>query len=208
MVVLMISAATPAALPDRPSRASPSNVPPSAKIERCDLIEFASKNVMIIPIGTRGVIQHQLLGELAVDLKQERKHPIYPKGAQEAELLDGEIRGKIQSDDGVVTVALCPHLVTDLATWIDRCATRILDTLARLDAVKAHVAARRPDWREPGEPLISNTEFVARLRLLDLSHYDDKMTATLNDGGLYGGHFFLVTIEEDGTLNDEVDLAG
>jgi hypothetical protein len=48
---------------------------------------------MNVPIGTRSVIQHRLLGELTVDLKHERKRPIYPKGALEAEQLDGEIRG-------------------------------------------------------------------------------------------------------------------
>ena len=161
-----------------------------------------------VPIGTRSVIQHRLLGELTVDLKQERKRPIYPKGAPEAEQLDCEIRGTIHADEAVVAVALCPHLVTDLPTWVDRCALHIMETLARLDAIKAHVAARRPDWSELGELPVANVEFAARLRLRDLSHYDDTMTVTFNDGGLYGGHFFIVTIGKDGTLDDEVDLAG
>jgi len=163
---------------------------------------------MFVPIGIRSVTQHQLLGVLTVDLKQERKRPIYPDGAPEAELLDGEIRGTIQEDGAMVTVALCPHLVTDLPMWLDRCATRIMDTLARLDAIKDHVAARRPDWSEAGELSISNVEFVARLRLLGLSHYDDTMTATFNDGGLYGGHLLVVIIAKDGTLDDEIHLAG
>ena len=47
-----------------------------------------------IHIGARSVVQHDVLGELAVDLKQEEwKRPIYPEGAPEADLLDGEIRG-------------------------------------------------------------------------------------------------------------------
>lgn len=166
------------------------------------------KRPMEIPIGTRSVVQHDVLGELIVDLNQERKRPIYPPGAPEADLLDGEIGGTIQADGAVVTVALCPHLVTDLPTWVDRCAARFIETVARLEEIKGHVAARRPDWSEPGELPVTSAEFVGRLRLLGLCHYDDKMSATCNDGGLYGGHFFIVTIEEDGKLDDEVHLAG
>jgi hypothetical protein len=47
--------------------------------------------------------------------------------------------------------------------WVDQCATRIMNTIANLDAVKAHVAHHRPDWREPGELTVGNLEFVGRI---------------------------------------------
>jgi len=161
-----------------------------------------------IPVGVRSIVQHDVLGALIVDLKRQRKRPIYPKNAPEADLLDGEIGGRVQVDGAVVTVALCPHSVTQLSGWVDACATRIMDTIANVDAIKAHVAERRPDWREPGGVAVGNVEFAGRLQLLSLSHHDDTMTATFNDGGLYGGHFFVVSIAADGKPDDDVDLAG
>jgi Uncharacterized protein conserved in bacteria (DUF2262) len=163
-----------------------------------------------IPIGTPGMVRHDVLGALSVDLKRARRR--YEKDGPELDVLDGEIGGKIQADGAAVSVALCPHLITDLPDWVDRCAARIMQTVAGLPALKAHVAEdhlplKNERWLERGEPPVSRPEFIERLRLSSVSvHDDDAVEVFFSDGGLFGGHFLIVTIE-DGKPG-EVSLAG
>jgi hypothetical protein len=89
---------------------------PLCHSRHCDWICLALSKCRMateIPVGMPCIVQHDLLGELAVDLKQVRRRPIYPQSAPETDLLDGEIRGTVQADETAVKVALCPQLVTD-----------------------------------------------------------------------------------------------
>jgi hypothetical protein len=163
-----------------------------------------------IPIGTPGVVRHDVLGALTVHLKRARQR--YEKDGPELDVLDGEIGGKIQADGDAVSVALCPRLISDLPDWVDRCATRVTRTVADLPALKAHVAddhlaLKNQRWLERGEPPVSRPDFIDRLRLKSVSVYDDDVVEVFfSDGGLFGGHFLIVTIE-DGRPG-EVALAG
>jgi hypothetical protein len=76
-----------------------------------------------IPVGTPGVIQHDLLGRLAVDVKRVRRRF---DGGPEVDIFDGEIRATIQADGREVRIGLTPELVTDLPNWVDRCAARVM----------------------------------------------------------------------------------
>jgi hypothetical protein len=112
------------------------------------------------------------------------------RSAAEVDVLEGEISGSVQAYGAVVRLILVPRLVArgDLPTWVDQCATRLMDAIANLGAVKAHVAKQRPEWI-PMEP-ISDLEFVNRLRLTDLSVYSDGRVSVgfdFNDGDELAG---------------------
>jgi hypothetical protein len=201
----------------------------SASRRHCYLTGLALKNGHMaaeIPVGVRSIVQHAVLGELAVELKQVRERPyypktpweiIYPKAAKEGpeiDVLEGEISGSIQADGAAVPFVLVPRLVAtaDLPTWVDQCASSLMGTIANLDAIKAHVAKRRPEWI-PMEP-ISDLEFVSHLRLTELSAYSDGSVSVsfrfhyhnnYDDGDQVAG--LTAGIEPDGRLDDEVHIA-
>jgi len=163
-----------------------------------------------IPVGAPGIVQHDVLGALSVDLKRARRR--YERDGPELDVLDGEIGGKIQADGTAVYIALCPHLIGDLPDWVERCAARIMQAVGDLPALKAHVAddhlsLKNERWLERGEPPVSRSEFIGRLRLNSVSvHDDDAVEVFFSDGGLFGGHFLIVTIENG--KPGEVALAG
>ena len=155
-----------------------------------------------IPIGTPGLVHHPVLGDLAVDVKQVRRR--YDGEPEESEVFDGEIKATVQADGAPVDIMLTPELVTDLADWVDRCAARVMQTIADLDAIKAHAAndhlpIKNKDWLQDGEAPLSTPDFIKRLRLNGMNLLDDDgMNLFFNDGGLFAGHSIVVSIEEDG----------
>jgi len=163
-----------------------------------------------IPIGTPGTVRHDVLGDLAVDVKQERQRF---DGGPEVDVFSGTIKGTVQADGATVRINLTPELVTDLPGWVDRCAARVMQAIAGLDAIKAHAADDHlpifnKHWHDDGEPPLGKPDFVSRLRLSGVNFLDDEfMDVFFDDGDLFAGHSVIVAIEEDGTPG-QVQLFG
>ena len=58
----------------------------------------------------------------------------------EVDVFSGAIKATVQADGATVRVNFTPELVTDLPTWVDRCAVRVMQAIAGLEAIKAHAA--------------------------------------------------------------------
>jgi hypothetical protein len=155
-----------------------------------------------IPIGIPGLVRHAVLGDLTVDVKQVRRR--YDGELEESEVFDGEIKATVQADGAAVGITLIPELVRDLAEWVDRCAARIMQAIADIDAIKAHAAddhlpIKNKDWLQDGEAPLSKPDFIKRLSLNGMNLLDDEgMDLFFDDGGLFAGHSIIVSIEEDG----------
>lgn len=156
-----------------------------------------------IPVGTPGIGRHDVLGRLTVDVKQVRRSY---DGCPEVEVFDGQIRATIQADGAAVGIILSPEFLgdadTDLPSWVDRCAARIMRAIADLEALKAHVAddlwpLKNDLWLADGEAPLTKAEFMNRLRLNGVEHTDEWMHIYFNDGGMFLGHAVMVSIEGD-----------
>jgi hypothetical protein len=154
-----------------------------------------------IPVGTPGIGRHDVLGRLTVDVKRVRRSY---DGCPEVEVFDGEIKATIQADGTAVGIILIPEFLTDVDTdlpsWVDRCAARIIRAIADLEAFKAQVAddllpLKNSGWLGDGEAPLTKAEFITRLRLDGVNHYDESMDLFFDDGGMFLGHSLMVTIE-------------
>jgi hypothetical protein len=163
-----------------------------------------------IPIGTPGTVRHDAFGDLSVDVKQQRRSF---DGGPEVDVFSGDIKGTVQADGATVRINLTPELVTDLPSWVDRCAARVTQAIAGLESIKAHaaddhLAILNKHWLDDGEPPLSKADFMGRLRLSAVNFLDDEfMDVFFDDGDLFAGHSVIVAIEEDGTPG-QVQLFG
>jgi hypothetical protein len=140
-------------------------------------------------------------------------------GCPEVEVFDGEIKATVQADGTTVGITLIPEFLTDVDTglpsWVDRCAARITQGIADLEAIKAHVAddpsalndlsflgLKNVFWLDDGEAPLTKAEFMNRLRLYDVNHTDESMDLFFDDGGMFLGHSIMVT------KPDRVELVG
>src|SRR5262245_39450135 len=149
-----------------------------------------------IPIGTPGIVGHDVLGRLTVDVKQVRRSY---DGCPEIDAFDGQINATLQADGTAVRINLTPEFAgldpgDDLTSWVDRCTDRILRAIADLEAIKAHVAddhmpMKNDGWLQEGELPLSKAEFMGRLTLYAINFLDDEgMDLFFDDGGLFAGH--------------------
>jgi hypothetical protein len=156
-----------------------------------------------IPVGTPGIGRHDVLGRLTVDVKQVRRSY---GGCPEVEVFDGKIEATVQADGTAVDIILSPEFLgdadTDLPSWVDRCAARIIRAIADLEAFKTQVAddllpLKNSGWLGDEEAPLSKAEFMSRLRLTGVNHSDNIMDLFFDDDGMFLGHWLMVSIEGD-----------
>lgn len=94
--------------------------------------------------------------------------------------------------EGAAEDALLAALLADAAAW---------DVRLRAGAAEA-LTDLANDWREEGEPDITDEEFARRLSPLELSVEEDAIEFTFDDDGLFSGHWIVVRASASGEILD------